>query len=239
MPQLHKHFNVGCKRMDTLIMTLENRKARIGERLRAHGIAENPITFLPYLEFNPSDFATPYEVGCRIMILYALIYTIEEPSKKQGIMRWLKNEGIWAHVSAAEISYLEADAISQKQINELSWQLEAAYILAWALNLVENRPSSRSQVEDEEMDDFFDHVPALGDSLSDFLNKLSYRDTEEIFEENIFYELTTAYFRDLLFNGNKETTDINRGAAFQRHFALNWLRRSSESKDWDETDTST
>lgn len=220
-------------------MTLENRKARIGERLRKHGITDNPISFLPYLEFNPSDFATPYEVGCRIMILYALIYTIEEPSKKQGIIRWIKNEKIWEHVSAAEISYLEADEVSQEQINELSWQLEAAYILAWALNLVENRPSPSSQVGDDEMEDFFNHVPALGDSLSDFLNQLAFRDTEEIFEENIFYELTTAYLRDLLFNGKDDTTDINRGAAFQRHFALNWLRRFSDSKDWDETDTST
>jgi hypothetical protein len=225
--------------MNTLTITLENRKARIGERLRRHGINDNPITFLPYLEFDPTAFAAPYEVGCRIMILYAIVYSIEEPTKKEAIAKWLKTENIWVHVSQQEAHYLEGNETDQEQINEFSWQLEAAYILAWTLNLVKERPSPSSPVTDEQMEDFFDNVPPLGDSLSGFLSSLSYRNTAEIFEENIFYELTTAYTRDLLFNGNKDTTDLYRAAAFERHKALNWLRRFMDIKDWEETDTST
>ncbi|MEO6358901.1 MAG: DUF4272 domain-containing protein [Ferruginibacter sp.] len=219
--------------------TLKGRKETIEQRLRKHGIFDTSITFLRYLMFDDKVFATPYEVGCRIMTINAILYTIEEPAKKQPIADRLKSANIWEHVSYREAQYLEGNETDQEQINEFSWQLEAAYILAWALNLVKERPSPSGSVTDEQMEDFFGNIAPLGDRLQDFLNGLTYRNTAEIFEENIFYEMTTAYFRDLLFNGREDTTDINRTAAFERHKALNWLRRFSDVKDWEETDTST
>ncbi len=225
--------------MATLKDTLQGRRERIEERLRKHGISDTSIVFLRYLMFDDKVFATPYEVGCRIMILYAIVYSIEEPTKKEVVAKWLKNENIWEHVSDREAEYLEGAETDQEQINDFSWQLEEAYILAWALNLVKIRLSPNNSLTDEEMEEFFENVAPLGDDLKSFLNNLSYRDTEEIFEENIFYELTTAFFRELLFNGKEDTTDINRVVAFRRHKALNWLRRFMDIKDWEETDTST
>ncbi len=225
--------------MATLKDLLTNRKERIEKRLRKHGISDTSITFLRYLMFDEKSFATPYEVGCRIMIICAIVYTIEEPTYMEAVAEWLKSQGIWTQVGYGEAQYLEGNETDQEQINEFSWQLEAAYILAWALSMVREKPSPSGTATDEQMEEFLASVPAIGDNLSDFLNSLFYRSIEEIFEENIFYELTTAYFRDLLFNGKQDTTDINRAAAFERHKALNWLRRFMDIKDWEETDTST
>ncbi|MEX6690664.1 DUF4272 domain-containing protein [Danxiaibacter flavus] len=225
--------------MTTLKETLQGRKKRIEHKLRMHGISDTSITFLRYLMFDNKAFATPYEVGCRIMILYAIVYAVEEPAKKDGIANWLKNENIWQHIGYKEAEYLEGAEANQEQLNEFSWQLEAAYILAWSLNLVKELPSPSSSATDMQLEDFFGNVAPLGGSIQDFLNNLSYRNPEEIFEENIFYELTTSYFRDLLFNGKEDTTDIDRTAAFERHKALNWLRRFMDIKEWEETDTST
>ena len=225
--------------MGTLKDTLNGRRERIELRLKDHGISDTQITFLRYLMFDPKTFASPYEVGCRIIILCGIFYTIEEPSKKQALAKWMKSEGIWVHVSRKEVEYLEGAEMSQEEINDFSWQIEAAYILAWALNLVKERPSPSNSLSDEQMESFFEILPPLGSSLHAFLEKLSYRNTEEIFEENIFYELTTAYFRDLLFNSLKDSTDINRVVAFERHKALNWFRRFMGIQDWEETDTST
>jgi hypothetical protein len=239
MPVLHKAPTVGCKLMATLKEILKGRRERIIQRLLKHGISDVEISFLRYLMFDDKKFATPYEVGCRIIIIYAIVYTIEEPTKKEAVINWLKAENIWEHVGKREAQYLKEKEINQAQINELSWQLEAAYVLAWALNLVKDRPSPTGSVSDEQMDEFFNNLVPLGASLVDFLSRLSYRDTGEIFEENIFYELTTTYFRDLLFNGNEDKTDIDRITAFERHKALNWLRRFMDIEKWEETDTST
>ena len=135
--------------------------------------------------------------------------------------------------------YLNGEEADQDQIDEYSWQLEAAYILAWAVGLVKDRPSPSGAVPEIQFEEFFAKVAPLGSSLNHFLNNLSFRNTEEIFEENIFYELTTSYFRDLLFSGAKDTTDIDRSAAYERHKALNWLRRFMSIEEWEETDTST
>jgi hypothetical protein len=159
-------------------LLLRERKARIEGRLRKHGITQTHITFLPYLEYDPGTFAEPYDVGCRIIIGFAIVYTIEEPSKKQAIFKWLQNEAMDKHLSATEVKYLETEIVEQQQINQLSWQLEAAYILAWALNVVSNRPSPSNQIGDAEMQEFFENVPALGDSLDSFLSQLSYRNTD-------------------------------------------------------------
>lgn len=89
------------------------------------------------------------------------------------------------------------------------------------------------------MEHFLERLPLVDEPVQGFLSGLAYRDTKEIFDENIFYELTTTHFRDLLFSEKEDLTNISRIAAFQRHKALNWLRRFAGIKDWDDTDTST
>ena len=225
--------------MSALKDTLVARKERIEERLQKFGITWVSISYLRYLLFDDKTFATPYEAGCRILIIYAVVYAIEEPSKKEALAQWLKQEKIWKEASYGEQQFLEGGETGPEQIHAFSWQLDAAYMLAWSLNLVKEAPSPLDSVTDGQMEDFFENVAPLGDNLDSFLKNLSYRNTEEIFEENIFYELTTAYFRDLLFNGKEDTTHINRAAAFERHKALNWLRRYMSVKAWEDTDTST
>ena len=216
-----------------------DRKDRLEHRLSIHGITETKITYLPYLEFDDETFASPLESGCRMMILYALAYTASQMDKREKVVKWLKEENLWTHVSPNEKEFCEGKVTDEQKIIDFSWEGEGAYILAWALNIIKETPTPTEQVSEEQLDIFTKAVPSLGASLAGFLSNLSYRDTAEIYDENIFHELATAYFRDLLFNGNEDKTDIDRGVSFIRHRTLNWLRRFSDINDWDETDTST
>lgn len=216
-----------------------SRKDRLENRLSKHGITETKITHLPYLEFDDEAFASPFESGCRMMILYALAYTASQIDDREKIVNWLKQEDVWAHVSPNEKEFFEGKVTDEQKIIDFSWEGEGAYILAWALNFIKETPTPTEQVSEEQLDIFTTAVPSLGAPLKDFLSNLSYRNTAEIYDENIFHELATAYFRDLLFNGNADNTDIDRGISFIRHRTLNWVRRLSDIKDWDDTDTST
>ncbi|MBW8683601.1 DUF4272 domain-containing protein [Chitinophaga rhizophila] len=216
------------------------RITRIEERLAQHGINNYQIAYPEYLRFDHLQFATPREVGCRVMILLAIAYTIQDSSKKYGIVNWLKNENIWGHVSRKEGDYLLGNMmVNDDAFMELSWRIESAYMLAWTLGLVQESPMPGHEVTEEQIRDLITHTPALGDHLEEFLSKLHFRSMEEIYDENIFYELTTAHYRDALFRGGKSTADIHIPASFERHFALNWLRRFMNKHDWDATDTST
>lgn len=42
-----------------------------------------------------------------------------------------------------------------------------------------------------------------------------------------------------MINGQNDITDIDHGAAYQRHYALNRLRRFMDITEWEHTDTST
>lgn len=91
--------------MGDLINTLAERKARIELRLNDYGISDLQITSLEYLNFDDKQFASPYETGCRIMILYALAYSVEKPAALKLIANWLKREQLWDHLTKAEEEY--------------------------------------------------------------------------------------------------------------------------------------
>lgn len=222
-------------------MTIEitDRKQRLEDRLSRHGIKEYHVKYLPYLEFDDKTFASPYETGCRMMILYAVAYTATELDGREAVVDWLKRENLWTHVAPSERELFENKVTDEQKLIDFSWQGECAYILAWSLSLIKKTPTPTEQVSEQELDDFMECVPALGDKLDDFLGNLSYRDTTEIYDENLFHELATTYFRDLIFNGKENTSNIDRNISFLRHQTLNWLRRFMDIDEWDETDTST
>ena len=218
---------------------LATRITRIEERLSLHGVNNYQISYPEYLNFDQELFATPREVGCRVMILTAIAYTIQDETKKYGIVKWLKEENIWSHVSEKEVAYLNSRTTGEDEIVDLSWKIEAAYILAWALGLVDDKPMPGEEATEAQINNMIQQLPALGDQLESFLSQLTFRDTTEIYDENIFYELPTSHFRDTLFSGGKSRADVHVPASFERHLALNWLRRFMSVQDWDDTDTST
>jgi hypothetical protein len=215
------------------------RKNQIEDRLASHGINDLRIDFLPYLEFDDQTFATPFETGCRMIILLAVAATASDLNNRQVISDWLSRENIWEYVSPNEKELFEGNVSDPQKLIDFSWQIECAYILGWTLNLTQDRPIPTEIVSEKNLDDFVNRVPAYSDHLNDFLSSLNYRETTEIFDENLFYELATTYFRDLLFNGQKDASDINRQVSFLRHWTLNWVRRFMGIRDWDDTDTST
>lgn len=127
-------FNVDIKlnmKTDTL-----NRKRKLEDRLKKHGIKEYHVEYLPNMDFDDSKFATSYEAGCRMMILYAVAYTAQELDNKQAVTDWLKQENLWIHVSPNERDLFGGKVEDEQKLIDFLWQGECAYILAWALNII-------------------------------------------------------------------------------------------------------
>lgn len=215
------------------------RKLTIEKRLYKHGIRAFEIKHLPYLEFDDETFCSPYECGCRMLILYAFSQVASELRQKEELKKWLIHENLWIHVSAEEKEFFETDLVEEQKIFQFSWGGESAYILAWALNIVLESPSPSTPIYQEQLNELISKLPSIGAPLNNFLSNLSFRNPLEIYDENIFYELCTSHFRDCFYSGIKDKTNIDQEIAYLRHFTLNWLRRFSGIEDWDHTDTST
>lgn len=221
------------------LIKLEHRKRSIEERLSRLGINKYQITYLGYLDMSEVAFRSPYEVGCRLLIFYGLAYSVHHLKDRPKVVDWFKREGLWEHVSPNEQSFLNNPKPEERELQDLSWHLEGALTLGWVLGLVDSLHDVDRDETGEEMQAFTDAIPELGAPVKEFLTGLSYRNLEEVYDENLVNELVTSFFRDMYFSGAKDQTVINRMASYERHRALNWVRRFSEEEDWDDTDTST
>jgi hypothetical protein len=171
--------------------------------------------------------------------LYGITYSVHHLDDRKKVIDWFKREDLWDKVSKKEKTFLSKRKPNQEELMDLSWGFEGALTLGWALNLTESLHEIDRDETDEEIKAFVAAIPELGEKINAFLSKLSYRNLEQVYEENLVNELTTSYFRDLFIHGGEDGTSINRMASYERHRTLNWVRQFSGIKDWDETDTST
>lgn len=224
---------------------LRAKKKSLESRLIDYGIKNYRVGYLPYLDYSNEKFQTPYDAGCRMMILYSIAYSVQNLDERIGVIDWLNKENLWNKVSPNEKEFLSNPSPNDDMLMDLSWRIEGALTLAWCLNKIKTLPRLDEENNDQAIEEFLISIPEIGDSLKDFLMNLEYRNLDEIYEENLLNELATSYFRDLMFNGKEDITKINRSISFERHKVLNWLRTSFEGEEevtgelWDNTDTST
>lgn len=214
-------------------------KRRLESRLIAHGIKYARISYLPYLDHTKVILQPPFEAACRLVILYAVAHGAARPADRTLLIDWLKSQQIWEKVSPGEREFLTTPQLTENQLIDYSWRMEGALSLAWCLRKVERLPRLDGTGHDKAMSAFYEQLPGLGEDLTLFFTDLNYRDLGAIYEENLLNELATTYFRDLMFNGQPDTSNIDRRVCFERHRTLNWLRQFMGISEWDETDTST
>jgi hypothetical protein len=217
--------------------TLLKRKEIVLKKLSAYGITSLNISYLPYLNFSGKSFQTPRDVGRRMLILWALSTLAHYPDDSAETEAWLHKANLWDSVSEQEKILLSGEKTKDILI-DMSWWIEGAVVLGWAVNLVKELPGLETELSPSGFSEFIDKFPIDEDPAA-FLETLTYRDKEEIFIENIVNEMITGHLRDLMLKGAKTKSTLNVMTSFERHKALNWVRKFSNLSEWDETDTST
>lgn len=205
-------------------------KKRLESRLIQYGIKYYRVSDLAYLDHSKEKFHSAYDAGCRMMILYAIGEAAHNLNERERIIQWFKEENIWGKVSPQEKNFLTQKDPHPGIVANMSWRVQSALTLGWCLKMVKSLPALDKKVNGKGLSDFYQKLPTIGESLGSFLTGLSYRDLDEIYAENRLNELVTTYFRDLMFNGKKDKTRINRFTSFERHEVLNWLRSKPEQE---------
>ncbi len=221
------------------IAELMDRKKRLESRLVSLGIKNYRPFYLPYIDYTKEDFQSPYDVGCRLIILYAIYQAIDniDMGYRYELCSWLTKENLWDKVSNYEKEILEEVSTSQhhRYVSGLSWYLESSLLLCWVLNIYKNIHDITSWVTEEQMEIFKKSIPEFGGETKDFLNNLKFRRLEEIYEENLLNELVTKYFLDLYDNRGKNDTQINEMENRARLTTLHWVRKFRGINKWDDS----
>jgi hypothetical protein len=106
---------------------LRAKKKSLESRLIDYGIKNYRVSHLPYLDHSQEEFQPPYNVGCRMMISYAISYSVSNLVDREGIIEWLKCEKIWDHVSPKEKEYLNKVKPNQRTLVDMSWGIESVW----------------------------------------------------------------------------------------------------------------
>ncbi|RKD91633.1 DUF4272 domain-containing protein [Mangrovibacterium diazotrophicum] len=196
------------------------------QRLKNQNITDQEISSDSYHKYDSTSFVSPEEIAQRIIIEYAVFYGAINNDKIDKIKNWLIACNLWSKLYDLEKIFFEGKITSPEEIKNLAWRIEKAYILAWTLDIVKDRPQTIDQISDKQFDNFILNVPKIGTKdLSRFICGQQLRSMNEIYEEYLFYTEVTTTQSSRLFIETKKI-GLTPGASFARYSTLAWVCKS-------------
>ena len=183
-------------------------------------------TVPPVENYNETYKRNAGEVAVRTIVLQC-VSAVGYDVDPQPVTDWLKDQGLWDHVSTNEKTFLGSNERSDKELSDARWRQEAQWALLWCIRQIESlglptQACNAARLVDEIM-------PALGNPIDSFLSSADLRPPSELLaEDDRIYNLH-CYARQA-HRQNAMPDDLVYDVLYQRHYAFEWL--SSEG-DWD------
>lgn len=182
--------------------------------------------WLPYIEF--SKMRDNEDVVARALILNAML-NIHFQAPTHIIADWIERHDLNSFLSEREKSILARDneQLSQQELIDLYWYIEALWALLWATKIVDKM-------------DFTTPIPdsmaALCPNLQmnegdEKLQKMELRGYEEIYKERDLYYRVMWCARQWSLTGRK-SEDFDLSRTLERRRALEWIMDTE--LDWDD-----
>ena len=151
----------------------------------------------------------------------------------QPVIDWLKDQGLWDHVSPNEKAFLCADQRSDKERSDARWRQEAQWALLWSIRQIKTLGLPTETCDTAKLVD--EIMPALEDPVDSFVSSADLRLPSELLaEDDRIYNLH-CYARQA-YRQNAMPDDLVYDVLFQRHYAFEWL---NGDEDWDAVTTDT
>jgi hypothetical protein len=149
--------------------------------------------------------------------------------------QFLEENNLWDHLSPEEISFMSAHLPEMKTALNLTWRVEALFLLMWAVQLFDSLPLPLEQTNTEEITS---RLPSLGQSPWPFIHELELRPKSEILDaSDLIYRLHWAIVQANL-DGKPPPANLDPDVIYEWHYAVNWLTNYGNS-DWDDVSTDT
>jgi hypothetical protein len=208
-----------------------DRKVRSEALLKERNVPVN--SHLPYIEdASEALIRKKEEVALRAMTL--LIVAAKAEGLEQEIVDSLiKDYDLSMVLSPNEKRFVEDPDPSQFDRTQFIWRYEAAWVLLWALNYVEELAPPTSIC----------NVPAAVTFLKErtrkqFISDAELRSVSDLLDANdLIYRYHWAVV-DTRVNGLKIPSEIDSSVVLERHYALNWLI-GYMGQEWDYVSTDT
>jgi hypothetical protein len=174
------------------------------------------------------------EISERAIVLFSVVEASDRENRVE-IRDWLKSQNLWGSVSPNEKKLFGKAKVSEKQLINASWRVEALEAVVWALGHLPELSPSSEQCDYDAIEDIFEFF--LKDSTT-FFEESKLRTTAEIQStlDNIYDQHWKV--RDAKINKKEIPNNLDAGVIREKHYALNWMT-GYENQDWDNVSTDT
>lgn len=220
------------KKMEAKIsQEASDRKARSEAILKKRNVPIN--SHLPFIEDSKEALKrSKEEVALRAMAL--LIVAVKAEGLEQEIVdKLIKEYDLSSELSPKERKFIADPEPSQFDKTQFIWRYEAAWILLWALNYVQDLAPPTAICDVSAAVTFLQQR-----NREQFINDAKIRPISEILDENdLIYRYHWAVV-DARVNGLIIPEEIDSSVVLERHYALNWLI-GYMGQEWDDVSTDT
>ena len=216
-------------------MTVEERKSKNEAYLEDLNIPVNKSLLFLAVDGDPVELRPASEVACRILVLAYLSLLGEVENRKEEIINFLTQGGLWPYVTEYENELFAKKQLSQKEKIELSWHFEPILMLLWVLGKIRHITLPKSPISEDDFSKIEACLPGFFQPVADFVNSAVLRESDEMLEmADLIYRMHWAV-KDASAKGRKIPAGLHPGVVYERHYAINWVVFAED--DWDDIST--
>jgi hypothetical protein len=189
--------------------------------MKARGLKLPPAHFPLRERSNPRPAD---EVVRRALALNALVH-VHHGAPRDEVRAWAHDQGFLDGLTKAEAAYWQGDNADKA---EMSWRVEALYVLAWALGL--HAKLDPWSAYDEKTADFFP-TPLRDHDLAPYRSRYTLRPADEIFAEADLYHCLDWLVIEQGLDRVRQLPEAVAMTIHARRPALEWL---TSDRAWDD-----
>ena len=218
-----------CKNMKTP----EQRKNESMAYLNAKGV--NVIDHLPILETESEFKIRSAQDAAKRIICLVFVTDFASGDADESYMEYIKTHSLQSWFTPEEWNFINTQAPDQQLKINMSWRIEAAYFLLWALGRIKSLPFPTEMANPG---DVYSCLPPFDKSPHEYVNNATIIPKEDILDKaDLIYRMHWAT-RQAYIEQQEAPSDLEGGVVSEWHHAVNWLAYIAD-ENWDDVSTNT
>jgi len=193
------------------------------------------IEHLPILEPEEEfNLRSPSDVAKRIICL-VFVTDFAQKNANDSYWEYIEKHSLKSWFTPDEWSFINNKKPDNQLVINMSWRIEGAYLLFWALGKIENIPFPTESIDPA---DVYSCLPQFDQSPHDFVSSVQLIKKSKIIDvADLIYRMHWAT-RQAYLEQSEMPSGLENGVVQEWHQAINWLAYIDD-ESWDDVSTDT
>ena len=201
-------------------MTGQQRKENSEQIFAQQGVTPLKDNLPPMEEEAEIEIKSGQEIARRVLVLSYLNCVALQPELRDHIVRFLSEESLWNMATEKERLIFSQETLSDEDHDYVAWRNESIWVMLWVLNKFDVLDFP---VEPVDATEIIKLIPPFFDDTDAFVSTAETRSKTDILQQaDLYFRLCWAVRESERDNSTRLRFDA--GVAFERHFAMEWIK---------------